>query len=142
MSDDIMQYLIGIIERVNKLYKEVSAILRKVGITGTFTERDEQFVGNIDRVLDQIEPRVLTLEEVMQYIGYSEKIPPKEWEKLPLWTESRNGTGVISGYRDVENLCGLIDMDGMDGTYIAYKHWRCWTAKPTKEQMEAVPWNT
>lgn len=88
------------------------------------------------------EPRVLTLEEVMQYIGYSEKIPPKSWEKLLLWTESRNGTGVISGYRDVENLRNLIDMDGIDGTYIAYKHWRCWSAKPTDEQREAVPWNT
>lgn len=141
MSDDIIQYLLGIIERVDKLYKEVSAITRKVGITGIFTERDEQFVGNIDRVLDQIEPRVLTLEEVMQYIGYSEEIPPREWEKLPLWTESRNGTGVISGYRDVENLRGLIDMDGIDETYIAYEHWRCWSSYPTLEQRKEVPWD-
>lgn len=87
------------------------------------------------------EPRVLTLEEVMQYIGYSKKIPLMEWEKLPLWTESRNGTGVISGYRDVENLRNLIDMDGIDGTYIAYKHWRCWSSKPTDEQKDGVPWD-
>lgn len=92
------------------------------------------------KALDAQTPRVLTLEEVMQYIGYSAKIPPKEWEKLPLWTESKNGTGVISGYRDVENLRYLIDMGGRDVTYIAYKHWRCWTAKPTDEQREAVPW--
>lgn len=86
------------------------------------------------------EPRVLTLEEVMRYIGYSEKTPPREWAKLPLWTESRNGTGVISGYRDVENLRNLINMSGLDETYIAYKHWRCWSSRPTDEQREATPW--
>lgn len=92
-------------------------------------------------VLTEQEPWVLTIEEVMQYIGYSEKNPPREWEKLPLWTESRNGTGVISGYRDVENLRNLIDMDEIDETYIAYKHWRCWSARPTDEQRGAVPWD-
>lgn len=92
-------------------------------------------------LLKEQEPRVLKLEEVMQYIGYSEKIPPREWEKLPLWTESRNGTGVISGYRDVENLRNLIDMDGIDVTYVAYKHWRCWSSYPTVEQRKEVPWD-
>lgn len=95
-------------------------------------------------ILDMLkaqEPRVLTLEEVMQYVGYSEKIPPRGWAKLPLWTESRDGTGVISGYRDVENLRNLINMSGLDGNYIAYKHWHCWSAKPTEEQRKAVKWD-
>lgn len=92
------------------------------------------------KALKEQEPRVLALEEVMQYIGYSEKIPPKSWEKLPLWTESRDGTGVFSGYRDILNLHNLINMSGIDRTYIAYKHWRCWSSKPTDEQREAVPW--
>ena len=90
-------------------------------------------------ILDMLkaqEPRVLTLEEVMQYVGYSEKIPPRGWAKLPLWTESRDGTGVISGYRDVENLRNLINMSGLDGNYIAYNHWRCWSSYPTLEQRK------
>ena len=86
------------------------------------------------------EPRVMSLDEVKQYIGYSEKIRPKKSAKPPLWTESRNGTGIFSGYRNVENLQILIDTSGLDETYIAYKHWRCWTARPTDEQREAVPW--
>ena len=106
----------------------------------SISEYPDELIREAVELLKAQEPRVLTLDEVMRYIGYSEKIPPKVWEKLPLWTESRNGTGVISGYRDVENLRYLIDMDGIDETYIAYKHWRCWSSRPTDEQREAISW--
>lgn len=118
---------------------------RKNAVTnGAAARRFEIYVEAAEEAAELLkaqEPRVLTLGEVMQYIGYSEKVPPKEREKLPLWTESRNGTGVISGYRDVDNLRYLIDMSGLDANYIAYKHWRCWSSKPTDEQREAVKWD-
>ena len=134
-----MQYLLGILEHVNKLYRVVGAILRKVGITGIFTERDEQFVRNIDRVLDQIEPRALTLEEVkkLQYIRDG-----AIWLELfcnglfPTFPEFSNKSLTFfvaipfAGYRSTfEN-----DWYG--------KTWRCWSAKPTDEQREAVPWES
>lgn len=111
------------------------------GIQGEGCLRDiVDWIDDALELLKEQEPRVLALEEVMQYIGYSEKIPPKSWEKLPLWTESRDGTGVFSGYRDILNLHNLINMGEIDKTYVAYKHWRCWSAKPTDEQRESVKW--
>ena len=88
-----------------------------------------------------LEPRVMTLLEVEDYVGYFSKNPPKSNEKLPLWTESKAGTGVFSGYRGIGNIRALIQTSGLDRNYIHNKHWRCWSSKPTDEQMEAMKWN-
>ena len=92
------------------------------------------------KALKAQEPRVLTLEEVEKYVGYFDDIRPQAFEKLPLWTESKDGTNIFSGYRNVANIRELIQTSGLDRNYIAYKHWRCWSAKPTDEQREAMPW--
>ena len=88
------------------------------------------------------EPRVMTSNEVMDYVGYFDKNPPSEVTKLPLWTESKEGTGVFSGYRNVGNIRNLIQMSGLDRGYVFNRHWRCWIGRPTQEQMEVTPWET
>ena len=141
--DDTMQYLLGILERVNKLYKEVSAILRKVGITGIITERDEQFVGNIDRVLDQldqIEPRVLTLEETLHRLKEPVFLETKSRQSYTGWVlvyDVQKGmgiTGVRMGLTQPGHITTWYPID------LYGSKWRCWTAKPTKKQMEATQW--
>ena len=85
-------------------------------------------------------PRVMTSSEVMDYVGYFKNNPPSEVSKLPLWTESKKETGVFSGYRNVGNIRNLIHTSGLDRSYIFNQHWRCWTARPTVEQMNNTPW--
>lgn len=94
-----------------------------------------------DAIKAALEPRVMTSLEVEDYVGYFSKNPPKSNEKLPLWTESKAGTGVSSGYREIGNIRALIQTSGLDRNYIRNKHWRCWSSKPTDEQREAVKWN-
>ena len=142
--DDIMQYLLGIIKRVDKRYKEVSAILRKVGITGIFTERDEQFVGNIDRVLDQldqIEPRVLTLEETLHRLKEPVFLETKSRQSYTGWVlvyDVQKGmgiTGVRMGLTQPGHITTWYPID------LYGSKWRCWSAKPTDEQRKAVKWD-
>ena len=93
--------------------------------------------------LKEQEPRVMTLEEVEQ-------------EKV-MWLETNNHEwSVMSGVHETvlrtdddrydfsdiivqfvdQECCEIIcarDRFGIE--------WRCWTSRPTKEQMEAAPWN-
>lgn len=130
---DIMQDLLEIIERIDKLYEDVSTILRKVGITGIITERDEQFVKNIDRVLDQIEPRVLMVLEIKPC--------------LPYWLEFSDGElrPVICYDAEWDAKEPYITFVWQYGTS-SYKteryglEWRCWSAKPTDIQRGEMKW--
>ena len=66
------------------------------------------------------EPRVLTLDE---YRAIAEK--PAE-ERVPVWLEWRGGSGRWTI---------------PERAYAVYgESWRCWTGEPSKEQMEATPW--
>lgn len=97
-------------------------------------------VDEIISLLKAQEPRVMTSTEVMDYVGYFEKNPPSEATTLPLWAESKEGTGVFTGYRNIDNIRNLIHMSGLDRSYIFNQHWRCWMARPTIEQMNNTPW--
>ena len=138
---DIMQHMLGIIERVDELHGEVDFILRKVGNTGVITERDEQFVRNIDRALDQIEPRVLTLEEVkgMKRLAVC---AVEQRSKVIKNTFNAEYGGIVT--IDNENFLDF----GLYGDTNRYrraepgygKTWRCWSSRPTDAQREAAPW--
>lgn len=102
-------------------------------------------ITNADRMLKGQEPRVLTREELKQFEG------------SPCWFESsgtykdKNGfwiipvmfrtfsAGIIMSYTSA--LDGLADY-GELGLSEYNKAWHCWSAKPTKEQREVIPWNT
>lgn len=86
------------------------------------------------KALDETEPRVLTLEEVRD-----------EYEVVWLETKYLQPTVCLvdNGESDADWLCVVF---GVDDTYpvpwhLYGKSWRCWSAKPTDEQREAVPWN-
>lgn len=82
------------------------------------------------------EPRVMTPEEVIALPDYA-----------VVWLEDNDKSDVISGivnYVWKNHLCSftVIDMREVHADIASYgADWRCWTAEPTREQMEAVPWN-
>lgn len=89
-------------------------------------------------LLKEQEPRVLTWKDVKESIG------------VPVWVEyedydSWNGYGVpTSYYRNLDyGECVLIY--GANAYSAHYENtynmkWRCWTSRPTPEQMEETPW--
>ena len=86
--------------------------------------------GVIEGEINGNPPRLLTIEEVL---GGDE-----------CWIEGRSGA---CGYGDalISDDGKRVDfyrphsIDTLD--FYAYgKIWRCWTARPTEEQMEAIPW--
>lgn len=69
------------------------------------------------------EPRVLTLDEFMAHW----KLPPQE--RPPIWEEWKidKGKGSWKLYGRATGGYGTL--------------WRSWSARPTDEQREAVPWD-
>lgn len=100
-------------------------------------------------ILKKQEPRMLTLEELKQFGGH------------PCWFEScetymgKTGFWIIpSNFRTfyggetvsyvsvlMTNLgCRMVDC-GELGLSAYNKMWRCWSSRPTKQQMEEVKWD-
>ena len=84
-------------------------------------------------LLREQEPRVLTLEEVRD-----------EYEVVWLETKYLQPTVCLvdNGESDADWICFAF---GVDDSYpmswhLCGKSWRCWSAKPSDEQREAVPW--
>lgn len=80
------------------------------------------------------EPRVLTLEEVRD-----------EYEAVWLETKYLSSTVAIVDHGE-SNAKWACVVFGVDDSYTLLwcsygKKWRCWSAKPTDEQREAVPWD-
>lgn len=93
--------------------------------------------------LEAKEPRVMTLEELKEYIS----LPPVFVDDLgeqedyiqdiaPLYMDFPNPDPCDVHWRDVYRL--RQNVNGAEHSY--GKRWRVWTAKPTKEQREAVKW--
>lgn len=96
-------------------------------------------------LLKEQEPRVITREEL------------KQFEDSPCWFESRgtymgkDGFWIIpymfTCYQTMYYVFPLLNANGRGDIHYselglsAYdKAWRCWTARPTTEQREAVKW--
>lgn len=71
------------------------------------------------------EPRVMTLEE---YDAWTD-IPFTERD--PVFHEERTKRGSVTCWTNT-TVCSLREYGKND---------RCWTSRPTVEQMEAIPWN-
>lgn len=86
------------------------------------------------------EPRVMTLEEV------EDAIDSVVWVDRPLFDNLSNEYALIDSYsrklQIVELRYPFCDKDYRERSdYATYgKAWRCWTARPTDEQREAVAW--
>ena len=82
-------------------------------------------------LLKEQEPRVLTLEEVLK--------------ANPVWFET-HGLLLPAIIDHEESKAGdcVIVFGEFDGSYYPInrynKKWRCWTARPTDEQREGIPW--
>ena len=80
-----------------------------------------------DCPLKDVEPRVMTLEEVEEWCAIH---PHKQ---SPLWVEFRHGNGT-DGWR-----VGLVNSGLL--AWCKDGEARCWTSRPTEERREATPWN-
>lgn len=99
---------------------------------------DGGIVGNAIALLKAQEPMVMTLEEVKQHNNQDGCV----WFEQPTYNavaafvrKDEFEIEVISPY-----ILGEPINHGywLDSNY--NKTWRCWTSRPTNEQMEAIPW--
>jgi len=98
-----------------------------------FDDEDKDALTKAIEALTEQEPRVLTLEEVRD-----------EYEVV--WLETKYLQPTVCLFDNGEsNVDWLYFVFGSDDSYgesvhLYGKNWRCWSAKPTDEQREAVPW--
>lgn len=106
----------------------------------------------IDKMVDMLSPRLMTIEEVFQFINNSNKSECEE----PLWIEMKSRTFT---YLTVASLCyDLSDnymlqpyfeayyFNTLYQDYLKWKDynvtWRCWSLKPSKELRKDVKWES
>lgn len=103
-----------------------------------------QAIDEICELLEEQEPRVMTLEELKEYVS----LPPVFVDDLgaqedyiqdiaPLYVDFPNPETWYVHWRDVHTLRQNVNC----AEQVYGKWWRAWTAKPTKEQMERTKWD-
>ena len=101
----------------------------------SMTVVDQWVVRDALALLKAQEPRVMTLEELVAW----QKLPIVERD--PIYVEYRKCKGFGAPHWAQDNFgynvatCQDNYKSGVYGLLI-----RCWTSRPTKEQMEATPW--
>jgi len=83
------------------------------------------------------EPRVMTLDELLT-VGdvWKYNTPPYLW--MDVNPDIRLTDGFWVAWRDISNAIRGLNPKYTDENYST--DWRCWTARPTDEQREAVKW--
>ena len=84
-------------------------------------------------MLEEQEPRVMTFEEIKDNIG------------VPVWVEyaddeNWNGYGVPTAGNEVYIMIFGVNAHCMHNAPSDNVKWRCWTSRPTPEQMRDTPW--
>ena len=105
-------------------------------------ELDAQTAENAIELLKAKLPRTLKLEELLSICEEPVWLEPKSGKSYTGWVlidNIREGAGETDIKLRLTRpgrvmICPNIDLYG--------SKWRCWTSKPTKEQMEAEPWAT
>lgn len=94
------------------------------------------------RSLRDQKPRVMQFSEIMEiyntdpYHVWPYNTPPYLY--IQEHPHVRNGSESWAAWREIRDI---IEGELFGHTAQSYgKTWRCWTAKPTREQMEATPW--
>lgn len=94
----------------------------------------------IEHLLKEQEPRVLTLEEVANQLKEPAFLETKSRQSYTGWVlvyDVQKGmgiTGVRMGLTQPGHITSWYPIDLYD------IKWRCWSAKPTDEQMDGTPW--
>lgn len=102
---------------------------------GDLNDGQSEKIAKLKAQLRAQEPRVLTLEEL------------QVWQEA-IWFEEHDDEpfiALISNYDPTYAELSVVDVDAYrretnHDLRIYNKWWRCWTSRPTDEQMEAVPW--
>lgn len=108
-------------------------------------EKEENCIALLARdaleVIEALETHVMTLEEV------EDALDTVVWVDRPLFDNTSNEYALIDAYsrktQMVELRYPFSDKEYRErADYAAYgKNWRCWNARPTDEQREAVKWD-
>lgn len=88
-----------------------------------------QLIRDALALLNEQEPRVMTLEEVIKL---------NDW----IWVDYKDGFNGYEYKLDYDSDCDRVEwLDGAtDGMEEYGKTWRCWTSRPTPEQMRETKW--
>lgn len=117
----------------------ISIIQSCIDYIKTSVDIDPWAMELVEKALRQYEPRVMTLEEA-------------KYSEIPIWLEWRYGfikpAMLHSDQITTEDCRNAITfvLFGEEEWYTYAdddygKEVRCWTSRPSKEEMEAVPWN-
>lgn len=109
---------------------------------GETVEMPVKLIEHVIKLLKEMEPRVMTVEELCRARG------------KPAWLEPRNSRG--RPYTGWVLIYDVQDGMGITGTRVGVTEpghvtiwpavelygskWRCWTSEPTEEQRRATPW--
>lgn len=117
--------------------------LEEVIAEAVYPDRPRKFMMPLELAEDALallkaqEPRVMKISELTS------------GEPMLVWLEDIGKDETVAGmiFDYVPGRFGfkLTDIGSMDRIYPRIEdyltRWRCWTSRPTKEQMEAIPWN-
>lgn len=112
-------------------YQEVQDAIKEAA------KEDFIAIAKADNVLEAQEPRVIDADEIVL------SAEPSKW----LWVE-RKGDYCAEAFKAGKTISGLISFDSETPGAFLYcerpdeygKTWRCWSARPTDAQREAVEW--
>ena len=110
-----------------------------------FDDEEKDALTKAIEALTEQEPRVLTLEELRSLNGTDHFV----------WLEDNGGYTLNGGYAlydcyaEVTAYRNNVELN-IFGSEVEFepdneeygKTWRCWSARPTEEQREAVPWES
>ena len=107
-------------------------------IYSTLCDYIDQIKEEVETLLKEQEPRVLTLEEIKKLQSLRDGA---------IWLETFEDNVVYPALPEIslQNVTYLVAIpfrdyrDWLNNEYYG-KTWRCWTSHPTKEQREATPW--
>ena len=91
---------------------------------------------SVNHWLQAQEPRVMTSEEAASSkFGYLEN---DMYTYMPVFIYPGWG-----GLKHNVHMRAYVGCEALDMPITEYgKTWRCWTSRPTEEQMEAIPWRS
>lgn len=123
-------------EAILTLNANVVIACKRAEFSSATVKMVEDALNTIEDALKAQEPRVIELDEFENVLG----------RDVPLYFEQRDSisgwdifSGLEKGTMDIITSAQWAEDQTWQREFYG-KEWRCWTSRPTKEQMEAEEW--